>query len=234
MDWFVCLFCFLNCGSEQHISYCFVWLLQNTINFPYRMGSLKSWVNDLFPKERCCFWRWKFSWHTSEIQCHWNYLMQDWQCSAVMRSCKISGLEVSHALHFGTQYSVQPVWKPGASCFQSAQTPGCAVSGKNPVRLFHQTRWSFAVSAVLHIPRVVMGGFFTNIPVNLVFLHGLEVPCVKFGFQTPALSHSYPYDQQMELREYYFLEVKEIISPWFSWLELEWYIFPCVSFPFSY
>lgn len=118
--------------------------------------------------------------------------------------------------------------------FRVPRLRGCAVSGKNPVRLFHQTRWSFAVSAVLHIPRVVMGGFFTNIPVNLVFLHGLEVPCVKFGFQTPALSHSYPYDQQMELREYYFLEVKEIISPWFSWLELEWYIFPCVSFPFSY
>lgn len=72
------------------------------------------------------------------------------------------------------------------------------------------------MSAVLRIPRVVMDGFFVDIPINLVFLHGLGIQCVKFGFQTPVWFHSYPYDQQMELREYYFLEVKEIVSAQFS------------------
>lgn len=37
----------------------------------------------------CC---WKFWWHSIEIWCHLNCLMQDWQHSAVVRSCKVSGL----------------------------------------------------------------------------------------------------------------------------------------------
>jgi len=32
-------------------------------------------------------------------------------------------VEVSHALHFGNERSVQPVQKPGASCLQSTQLP---------------------------------------------------------------------------------------------------------------
>jgi len=65
-----------------------------------------------------------------------------------------------------------------------------------------------------------MDGFFVDIPVNLAVLYRLGVKCVKFGFQTPPWFHSYPYDQQMELRECYFLEEKEVISPRLSWLRI--------------
>lgn len=58
-------------------------------------------------------------------------------CGEIMQN--LWTVEVSHALHFGTQRSVQPVQEPGASCFRSTQAPGCAVSGGNPVRPFHQT-----------------------------------------------------------------------------------------------
>lgn len=229
---FVCLFVLLT--VDLNISYCFVWLLQYTVSFPYRLGSLKSWVSDLFQKHRCCFWRpGKFWWHTVEFRCHLNCSMQDWRCSAcgeIMQNL-CGTVAVSHALHFGTRRIVLPVWEPGASWWWSTQTLGCAVSERNPVRFFHQTCWSFVLSAVLHVPGVVMDGFFMDIPVNLVFLQGLGVQCVKFGFQTPAWFHSYPYDQQMELRECYFLEVKEIVSPRFSWLGMERHIFSCGFFP---
>lgn len=142
-------------------------------------------------------------------------LMQDWQCCAAVRSCKIPGLWkwatlCSRALsvvcsQFGSQ---QPLV---LECAGSGRSCG----GGSPVRLFHQAHWSFALPAVLPVPRVVVDDSFVDIPVNLVFLHGLGAQWGKFGFQTPAWFHSYPYDQQMELREYCFLEAKEIVFPKF-------------------
>lgn len=138
-------------------------------------------------------------------------LMQDWQCCALVRSCTIPGL-----------------WKWAVLCSR-ALSMVCSQSGRqqplgwectgsrrscwrgNSVRLFHQAHWSFALPAVLPVPRVVVvDGSFVDLPVNLVFLHGLGAQWGEFGFHTPAWFHSYPYDQQMELREYCFLEEKEI------------------------
>lgn len=136
-------------------------------------------------------------------------------CGEIMQN--LWAVEASHALHFGTQRSVQPAWEPGASSFRSTQTPACAVSGGNPVTTFPSNLLKLCdVCSAAYSKGVGMAGFFKDVPVNLVFLRGLGVQCVKFGFQTPAWFHSYPYDQQMELREYYFLEAKEIVSPWFS------------------
>lgn len=128
MDW---VFGFFLLSVDLNISNCFVWLLQNTVNFPYRLGSLKSWVSDLFQKRRCCFWHpGEFWWHTVEFRCHLNCSMQDWQfsaCGEIMQDL-CGTVAVSHAVHFGTRRSVQPVWEPGASW--------CAVSGGNPVKTF--------------------------------------------------------------------------------------------------
>lgn len=117
---------------DLNIGYCFVWLLQDTASFPYRLGSLKPWVNDLFEKCRCCFLHpGKFWWHTVEFRRYLNCSMQDWQCSAcseIMQNL-CGTVAMSHALHFGTRCSVQLIREPGASWYWSTQTLGCAVSG---------------------------------------------------------------------------------------------------------
>lgn len=169
----------------------------------------------------------------------WASVLLEWLCcrtgrAVLVRSCTIPGLGMAATLcsgalseflgassHLGSQ---QPVLGCAASgsgvcilCFLSVHplVLECAASGRScwgsPVRLFHQMCWSFALPAVLPVPRVVVDGSFMGIPVNLVFLHGLGAQWGKFGFQTPAWFHSYPYDQQMELREYCFWGVKEII-----------------------
>lgn len=88
--------------------------------------------------------------------------------------------------------------------FGSAQAPG-----GEPCEAFPSSSLKLCIPCSAASSKVVDGSF-VDLPVNLVFLHGLGAQWEKFGFQTPAWFHSYPYDQQMELREYCFLEEKEM------------------------
>lgn len=117
-------------------------------------------------------------------------------------------VEASHALLWGSQHGLQPVWEAAA--------PGLGVHRLQEELLWREPYEAFPSSSLkLCIPSSaacskVVDGSFVDLPVNLVFLHGLGAQWGKFGFQTPAWFHSYPYDQQMELREYCFLEEKEM------------------------
>lgn len=66
---FVCLFCFN--GDPNSILAVALWGCCR-ISSLYRMDSLKTGVKGLFPKEKHCFWCWKFWWHITEPQCCWN------------------------------------------------------------------------------------------------------------------------------------------------------------------
>lgn len=118
MDWF-CLFgwfCFN--GDPNSISALALWGYYR-ISSLYGMGSLKTWVKGLFPKEKYCFrCCWKFWWHITELQCCWNGSdagLAMLRCSEIMQNPW--AVEVSHALLLGSQHGVQPVWEPALSSF---------------------------------------------------------------------------------------------------------------------
>ena len=84
-----------------------------------------------------------------------------------------------------------------ATCLQGARALGHTVSEGSPAGLSHQIGCSFAVCCVVWVRSAV----------GEVWL-------------PPAWFHRYPSDQQMELREYYFLKANKIIYPQFSLLRI--------------
>lgn len=158
-------------------------------------------------------------------------LMEEWQCCAVLRSCTIPGLWKRAMLCSGALSVV---------CSQSGvQQPlvwGCAgsrrsCSGGSPVRLFHQAPWSFALPAVLPVPRVVLDGSFMDLPVNLVFLHGLRGQWGKFWLSdTNMVSQLSLWPADGVERILLFGRQGNRFSSILD-LELEQHIFSCAFFP---
>lgn len=160
------------------------------------MCSLKAWADGSFPKK------------TTNGDCVTNLFD--------------SGLAV-----LGCSETIQAFWMEEvmtmpalgtATCLQGARAVGHTVSEGSPAGLSHQIGCSFAVCCVVssrdgdgQLPR----GCHSESGILV------RVSCaVGEVWLPPAWFHRYPSDQQMELREYYFLKANKIIYPQFSLLRI--------------
>lgn len=102
-----------------------------------------------------------------------------------------------------------------ACCLQGARALGHTVSEGSPAGLSHQIGCSSAVCAAWCIPGQLPHGHHSECGV-LLRVRG----AVDEVWLPPAWFHRYPPDQQMELREYYFLKANKIMYPQFALLRI--------------
>lgn len=127
-------------------------------------------------------------------------------------------VETSHALRLGTQHSGAGRCQPpafGVRWLQDVQSVRGAPSA-SPIK-FAEALQCLRCSAFRWWWEVVSSWTSQG---NLVFISRWVRSAVwsssGCAWQTPPWFHNYPSDQQMELREYYFLKGNKISSLWLS------------------